>query len=181
MDGQSQNGNSVVFGIDPSSKKMAIVALYDDQVITKVVHARTNLTQAASLVDLGSGVAEFCGDTMFNLGLENGPVVFYMEEPVVGRNIKSTVVQAQAGGAVMYSLYDNFAEPIFQVNNKTWKKDIVGNGNASKDMVGLWLLQNHKPLYDLTGGDQDLIDATCIALYAREKVELGKRIRQGLS
>ncbi len=53
------------------------------------------------------------------------------------------------------------------VNVMAWKKDIVGKGNASKDEVAAWLEVHHPDYYEQCHGDQNLVDATCVALYGR--------------
>ena len=89
----------------------------------------------------------------------------WVEAPVVAgaRNIQSTIAIAQTSGVVHASLSDTH-----QVAVSSWKKRTVGNGNADKVAVKQWLADRHPEYYRLCGDSQDLIDATCIALYGRE-------------
>jgi Holliday junction resolvasome RuvABC endonuclease subunit len=54
------------------------------------------------------------------------------------------------------------------VDNKQWKRDVCGNGNANKDLITKWLADQH-PEWKLD--DQDQRDAACIALYGQQIVE----------
>lgn len=86
----------------------------------------------------------------------------FVEEPVVAgaRNLRSSLQIAQVSGAILATPINSYLVPV-----STWKKEVVGKGNASKDEVAEWLLLNRPELYELTGGKQDHIDATCIRLY----------------
>jgi len=49
-----------------------------------------------------------------------------------------------------------------------WKHDVCGNGRMTKAEVSHWLKDHHRPYSDECGGDQNLVDAVCIALYGRQ-------------
>jgi Holliday junction resolvasome RuvABC endonuclease subunit len=108
--------------------------------------------------------------------MAESPFVF-VEHPVVGRaGAHATIVQAQVHGVVLEASLSSGAHGVYTVNNKTWKKDVVGNGGASKEQVREWLAANHPRLARMAGDDQDLVDATCVALYGRKIVERGKHL-----
>jgi hypothetical protein len=90
----------------------------------------------------------------------------WVEAPVVAgaRNIQSTIAIAQTSGVVHACLSDTH-----QVAVASWKKRTVGSGNADKAAVKQWLADTHPDFYRLCRESQDLIDATCIALYGREQ------------
>ena len=102
-------------------------------------------------------------------------VVAYIEAPVVGRGIGSTIVQAQVGGAVLAALETSGVETHL-VNVSTWKKKVVGKGNAKKEEVSLWLRENWKKAYDAAEEDQDLIDACCLNRFGVANQRLAKAI-----
>lgn len=51
------------------------------------------------------------------------------------------------------------------VNVMQWKQAVVGKGNASKDEVRAWLEVHNHQAWFLSAGDQNSVDAACIALY----------------
>jgi len=94
---------------------------------------------------------------------DNKTIVF-CEEPLVAgkRNLRTALQMAQVAGAIM------LAHPTYLVPVSTWKKEVVGKGNASKDEVHEFL--KDKPGYSYAEGSQDLIDATCIRMYGERMV-----------
>lgn len=88
----------------------------------------------------------------------------FLEEPVMGRSVRPTIVQAYVSGIIQAIATGIGAEVTF-VNNKAWKKEIVGNGNASKDETRKVLTARDRRLARLCGTDGDLYDAVGIALY----------------
>lgn len=88
-----------------------------------------------------------------------------IEEPLVGRSVKSSIDVATTAGAVMSVTY-----PVKStwVNVKTWKREIIGNGNADKEAVKMWLKSSHPSYASECAEDQDRIDASCIALYGAQ-------------
>jgi Holliday junction resolvasome RuvABC endonuclease subunit len=86
-------------------------------------------------------------------------VYAYVEEPVVAgaRNLRTSLRMAQVSGAIL-SVMSGELVPV-----STWKKAVVGKGNATKDDVRAYL--QSQPEFKETHGKQDWIDATCIRLY----------------
>lgn len=86
----------------------------------------------------------------------------FIEEPVVAgaRNLRTSLQIAQIAGVVMTKVSKFTLVPV-----ATWKKAVVGKGNASKDDVAEWLRVKRPELYERTAGIQDKIDANCIRLY----------------
>lgn len=91
--------------------------------------------------------------------------VVYVEKPLVGRGVAASLQVAQTAGAVMSHL----TVPSYFVQVQHWKKAVIGNGNAPKGLVGSTLFELHPRYSKLCGGDQDLVDATCIALYGEQQ------------
>lgn len=90
----------------------------------------------------------------------------FIEEPVVAgvRNLRTTIQIAQISGLVMAIVDEAFLVPV-----STWKKEVVGKGNASKAEVAAWLESNDSRLYAKVKDNQDHIDATCIRLYGEHQ------------
>lgn len=146
-----------VIGIDPSSKKLAFISSWKNSNFFQFykVSLPGDILQAtgAAFEEAYSIFEGYPGD-----------VAVYMEAPVVGRNIHSTIVQAQVGGAVMAAAHQTGVK-LFLVNNTSWKKQVLGMGNAGKTQISAWLEENWPEAYNLAGRDQDLIDAACISRY----------------
>lgn len=89
---------------------------------------------------------------------------FWAERPVVGRphgNVRTAVGQALTVGGVLSQLPGSAT----LIEQAEWKKAIVGNGHASKDDIRTFLDTTHPALAAACRGEQDVYDATCIALY----------------
>lgn len=96
----------------------------------------------------------------------------FIEEPLVGRNTRVSLQIAQTAGAVMSSLGSGLREVhIDFVDNKSWKKAVIGNGNANKEDITSWLKSHHPSYAELCGGNQDRVDATCIGIYGGQLCE----------
>lgn len=55
---------------------------------------------------------------------------------------------------------------VLEVPPGSWKKELIGNGSASKEVITAWLEAEHGAL--LPGAtSQDVRDAACLALYAQ--------------
>lgn len=91
----------------------------------------------------------------------------WIEDVIIGNNRKYSIGLAEVKGAVMSRLA-GLVVKVRLVDNKTWKKHILGNGNASKDQVRDYIHVSHGAYAPLCGGDQDLYDAACIGLYGLE-------------
>lgn len=158
-----------VLGIDPSSKKLAFC-------ITPVNHDRIF---TLSTISLPEGALQATGAAYreaFSFFQRNGKGLHvYMEAPVVGRSVGPTIIQAQVGGAVMAAAA-NAGVPLHLVNNMTWKKRVLGKGNASKPEVAELLRGIWPEAYAASSGDQDLIDACAINRYGVQNRRLAKAI-----
>lgn len=85
---------------------------------------------------------------------------FVEEPPLAGsRNLQTFLHLAQVSGVVAS------CTPATLVPVSAWKKGTVGNGAAGKELVAHWLRARFPDYYRQCDGDQNLIDATCIALY----------------
>lgn len=165
-----------VFGMDLSSRKLAIVRLdLDDN------NEPTVWTFMADRKEKNRGnvLAHFSEelDSLFDVVMLDEADYVFIEQPVVGRGgVHSTIVQAQVQGVVLAMAVLCGAGGAYPVNVKTWKKDIVGHGGADKDKVRAWLADHHPVLSELAGEDQDLVDASCVALYGKSVIERGEAL-----
>lgn len=160
-----------VLGIDPSSKKLAIC-------LTQSLSGRE--VPGLHKISLPEGVhratgAAFSEAFSFFQDFSNLEAVTYMEAPVVGRGIGSTIIQAQVGGAVLAAAC-NAGMKLNLVNVSSWKKEVVGKGNAKKPEVAAWLKKSWNEAYTPAAGDQDLIDACALNRYGVQNQRLMKAI-----
>jgi hypothetical protein len=162
-----------VIGIDPSSKKIAICHTHNSNTYHYNIYLPEGVHPAsgAAFREVFAFFKDFTGEGEF----KDDGVVVYMEAPVVGRNAYSTIVQAQVGGAIMAAVELSGIQ-MFLVNVNSWKKDVIGKGNATKPEVAEWLKENWPDAYNSAGGDQDLLDASAINRYGYKRVRLTQAI-----
>lgn len=90
----------------------------------------------------------------------------WIEDTLDGNNIKYSIAIAEVKGAVMAAMAGH--TDVRLVNVSTWKKNVAGRGNASKDQVRDYIDVTHPAYAPLCGDSQDLYDACCVALYGRQ-------------
>lgn len=147
----------VIAGIDPSKTKLAI-AILDGSELT--IHTFT--TKAVARGDQLAELAQAATDLTRDIDAA------YIEEPLIGRSVRSSLHVAMTAGAIGAAVH----APCYFVPVTTWKKGTVGSGNANKAGVSAWLNATHVAYSQQCGSDQDLRDATTIALYGRSVQEL---------
>jgi len=110
------------------------------------------------------------------------PAFVWVEDVLVGNNHRYSLSLAETKGAVLSALGLNRMQngtDIRTVNVKAWKKEVLGNGNATKDEVRDYIDVSH-PLYaPLCDGDQDRYDAACIALYGLQVTQRADGLQLG--
>ena len=169
----------VVIGIDPSSKKLAAVAAFGTPDRPRLVDwTARRLTTGNWDTSVTALAMEWAWD-IIGVARSAGDPVVYLEEPVVGRGgVRSTVVQAFTSGALQGALaYE--CVPVHLVNVGTWKREVVGNGHASKTDVGRLVRDDWPAAAAAVGSDQDLLDAAAICLYGLKVQARAGRIVEG--
>jgi len=149
---------AVIAGVDPSSKKLAVVIDHQDGRVTThrwVAEAKkwepTNCQSAHRWV-----ITEF---------RHTEPGIVWFEEPLMGRGgVRTSVVQAFTSGAAQAAFLE-LGWQVRLVNVQRWKAEVVGNGHASKDDVAATVAERWPDVVGL--GDPDLNDAGGICLYGR--------------
>lgn len=163
--------STIVIGLDPSSKKIAVAISVNGRkptVKTKVL-SKDNPTACHE-------AEVWVKELVRSLRKPGVKVYLFVEDPVVGRGgARSTIMQALVQGGMLAGGIAGGAE-VHKVNNSSWKKRVVGNGNMGKPGIKDWVRQNWPAYYLLSGGDQDLIDAGCILKYGQGVVEMKTRI-----
>ena len=82
----------------------------------------------------------------------------YVELPPMGVNPRSTIAQAMVVGAIACILHER-GIPYSLVDPGTWKKGLIGRGNADKPLIKEWAVANLGLPDNLR---QDYYDASCI-------------------
>ena len=88
-----------------------------------------------------------------------------IEAAIFIQNPKTTIAIAHVVGAVWFSLIHREIEAI-RVDNKQWKKSIVGKGNASKPDIKNYAIDKWGDVFP----EQDYADAACIALWCKRRI-----------
>tara|TARA_R110000824_G_scaffold100319_2_gene238613 strand:+ start:3818 stop:4276 length:459 start_codon:yes stop_codon:yes gene_type:complete len=84
-----------------------------------------------------------------------------VEAAIFVQNPKTTIAIAHVVGAVWFSLLKRGMIESVRVDNKHWKKEIVGKGNASKKDIKDYAIDKWGDIFP----EQDFADAACIALW----------------
>jgi len=109
-------------------------------------------------------LAAFAHDTCQSQGAD----AVWIEKPILGNNRKYSLQLAETFGAVCAGLARERLQSgmdIRSVDNKAWKKQVIGSGNASKDDIRNYIHDVHPAYALLCGEDQDRFDACGIGLY----------------
>lgn len=84
----------------------------------------------------------------------------FCEEPIALKNGQTSRLLSLAAGAI-WAAHHDFDVFWYWVNISTWKSEVVGKGNASKELI-----QDHvQTAYDEEFDDEDSYDAYCIWRY----------------
>lgn len=152
-------------GIDPSSRKVGVVVLSPVPLVFKE-DAPKKLKHRAHVCAhfFDWSVHLFC---RLRDEFGSGGVAAWIEEPIINKKAgpKVSMLQGQVEGVLMAAAHQSGVTSVYSVHHTEWKKEVVGHGNPGKPAIGSWLEQHQPELASLAGGDQDLIDAACIALY----------------
>jgi Holliday junction resolvasome RuvABC endonuclease subunit len=148
-------------GIDLGMRKIALFYLGEQgRCHTARFEASENDSRDMQLLELGGYAHDICSF--------HDADSIWIEDVIIGNNRHYSLQLAQTLGAVMSSLAQlrlSAGTDIRLVDNKTWKKHLIGNGNASKDGIRNYIDVTHGAYAPLCEGDQDLYDACCVGLY----------------
>jgi Holliday junction resolvasome RuvABC endonuclease subunit len=158
-----------VMGVDLGIRKAAVFVLDgEDRGLTHVLNLEKSVAgRALQLLEISSYVHD--------VALMHKVDQVWIEDTVVGNNQKYSLQLTEVRGAVMAALA--LYSDVRLVNNKTWKREVVGNGNATKDSVRDYIHVTHGAYAPLCGDDQDLYDACCISLYGRQISERARNLQ----
>ena len=162
-----------IMGVDLGIRKLAYSVWEDDILVGTYAYESKASSRQAELLDLS--------DHLYEVVRNEFPDYVFIEETLVGNNTKYSIKLAQVMGAVLSSLALAELEQaigIYTANVSTWKKEVLGKGNANKDMIREHVMSWDSAYSVLCGGDQDRFDAACIGYYgqlvAKRAVEISR-------
>ena len=169
---QNSNDSDIIIGIDPASTHIAYVILYQDKfrvIVSKNLgKSGPEACYNARLLTLKTIEETTKWVYQINKKEKHLPIHCFYELPVLGRGgVRSTMVQCFTSGSVQATLYERQC-PTYPVNVSSWKKAVVGRGNADKGQVAEFLRLQWNALYQSASGNQDVYDAASIAIYGRQ-------------
>jgi Holliday junction resolvasome RuvABC endonuclease subunit len=162
-----------VCGIDPSSKKLVAVittltSFRPEVHVVALPEGPPNRQRACTLAD--KWLSALLYDYEDNLHI-------FLEEPVLGRGgAKATIPQSQVNGALLASA-GRLDVVVHPVNNARWKKEVIGNGNASKERIAKVMGERWSELRAIAKGDQDVFDAGAINRYGVHVLGVQRHMR----
>lgn len=142
----------MIWGIDLGVRSLYLAGLEgDDLVYLEVITTPKRVVRSLELDALGKQAQEY-------IAAEDD---VFVEEPPFVNNRRTYGALQQVYGTVLSHVGGREAVV------SSWKQETVGKGNADKPSVAEWLLTAHPSYSAQCGGDQNLVDAVCIALYGR--------------
>ena len=149
-----------IAGIDLGIKKIAI-SIWEDNLL---VVTRAYESQVSQRYDQLDDITTW----LVHVLRDQEPDHVFIEDTLIGNNKNYSIRLSQTMGAVLAALSPitkKMPMGVYLVNNKTWKKEVVGNGNANKNSVKNYIEQKNSAYAALCGNDQDRFDAACIGYY----------------
>ena len=147
-------------GIDPSSRKIAAVVLDTHGTVLEIL--TSVMIKNAAIEERCRYAIDWCNEYVM------GWYHVRVEAPVfVGQKggLKALIPQAKVHGALVGASRGVSSLSVGDAVVPTWKKVVVGKGNASKTDVAEWVKKNYPTFYEDYSDDQDLMDALCVARY----------------
>lgn len=161
-------------GIDLGIRKIAMAYLEDEDLIDALAweYSDGDWPRDRELRVLGTLAHDWCeGHSTDSI---------WIEDVIIGNNRKYSIQLAQTLGAVMSHLAQlrmGQGTDIRRVDNKMWKKGLIGSGNTTKVEVRDYINVTHSAYAPLCGDDQDLYDAACVGLYGHRIMERSTQLQ----
>jgi crossover junction endodeoxyribonuclease RuvC len=148
-------------GIDFGVRRVA-VATNDGEMVDEALF-RTVPPGVENDVDAMDLIYRYVHDRVYYVR----PQLVAIESPIQGHsaNIKTGLRLAAVTGVLAVACRHAGSSTV-SVAPAEWKKAVTGHGDADKEQVSKWLSDNRPDLFAACDS-QDLVDATCMALYAQ--------------
>lgn len=157
---------STVIGVDLGIRKIAWSLWKDDILVKTGAFESGHGMRQHQLHDIAGYIAYHVR--------EEKPDSVWIEDTLIGNNRKYSIALSQTMGAVLSHLSH---KNIYLVNVSTWKKKVVGSGNAAKNTVQNYMWQRDSAYAELCARDQDRFDAACIGWYG---VLIERQVAEGM-
>lgn len=149
-----------IWGIDCDSKKIAIVC-FEDKRLKNWVFMKSNEQKVDERIfDLYQGFDKI-------LETQPKPDKIIIEESLFLNNFWSSRVITEIIGDCKLCCKLH-SVPVETVINSSWKKVVIGKGNATKKQIEEFAIEKFS---ELIGEEQDVLDASCIGLWGVMKYE----------
>ena len=158
--------NKVYIGFDCSSKAIHGVLLGEDgNLLDQESWASKEKTYHARFLEI---VTNFYRSTsrIKTILTESKQAFAAVEAAIFIQNPHTTLAIASVVGCVDFICHLSGLQPVL-VDNRKWKKEILGKGNAKKPDIMKFAQEKWGDVFV----EQDFADAACIALWCKEKGE----------
>lgn len=145
-------------GIDCSMKAVHISVLDEDGKILSLKKYESALKSA------DERLFEIIRKLQKDMKLYSGARAAYVENPIYIQNAIATKGISSVVGCVKWIFHEQ-GIPIWGVENRQWKKDVLGDGSSSKDKIMEWACVRWKRKFK----EQDWADSSVIAEFCRKR------------
>ena len=143
-------------GIDTSSKTIHMVLLGDNEEVLQQIKCGSKKKLAE---DRFYEIVDEFYHQLSIIPIDTAGI----ESAIYIQNAKATIAIASVAATCKYALYRS-GIPFSAVDNNTWKKTVIGKGNAKKPDIMEFAENKWGKIFP----EQDFADAACIALWAKE-------------
>ena len=144
-------------GLDCSSKAVHAVLLSEDGSLVRMEKF------APKVEDFDQRVFAMT-DSLYNFASIIKVTTAAIEAAIFIQNPRTTMQISSVVACAKYALY-RASISVVPVDNRSWKKVILGKGNAGKPDIKKYAVEKWGDIFP----EQDYADAACIALWAKEK------------
>ncbi len=146
-------------GVDPSTRKVALVAFDGDKVSMSAVILGGSGRDPGICYRAWQGTTEFCES------LRDRSLIVAVESPIMHhRNVQTAIAIAKVVGAVLTAFWP-WSQQVILAQPASWKQTL-GDAHASKQRVRELLAARWPSAARHAGSDQDLVDAAGLCYHA---------------
>jgi len=150
----------VVVGCDPSSKRLVFFIIWPDGSLGCWPYELRNTSSERYTPETAREAKRVCEMILEVIGKQGARL--YIEHPVVGKDVRSSIVQAYINGVVQAE-FRAAGHRVEIVHPSTWKSTLGIKGNDGKPEVLAAMKEKHPRDVRLCGDDPDAIDAAALA------------------
>lgn len=145
----------LIAGVDCSSKSIAFVMIENNEIRLKKLIESSSKDPHTRVSELFLSFREFMKE------LPIKPGIVFIEQALFLQNVKTTLMIDATINAVRFVCIENNI-PCSIIDNRSWKKSVIGNGKASKEDIAQFV---NLKWPDFGSTSQDLMDAASIAMF----------------